>query len=62
MSPPYRPCLHCGAHLDPGESCDCKRENAAAPPPLPELTTAYIRETETARLSPNGGKKKAADA
>lgn len=19
-------CLHCGAHLDPGETCDCLRE------------------------------------
>ena len=19
----YRTCPHCGAHLDPGESCDC---------------------------------------
>ena len=26
----YRPCPYCGAHLDPGESCDClekKKEN-----------------------------------
>lgn len=20
----YRTCPHCGAHLDPGESCDCR--------------------------------------
>lgn len=24
----YKTCPHCGAHLDPGESCDCKREAA----------------------------------
>lgn len=22
--PYYHPCPHCGAHLDPGETCDCK--------------------------------------
>lgn len=22
--PYYRTCPHCGAHLDPGERCDCK--------------------------------------
>lgn len=22
--PYYRTCPHCGAHLDPGESCDCR--------------------------------------
>lgn len=25
---PYRTCAYCGAHLDPGETCDC-REDAA---------------------------------
>lgn len=26
----FRICLQCGAHLDPGERCDCQgRENAA---------------------------------
>ena len=24
----YRTCLLCGAHLDPGEVCECKRETA----------------------------------
>lgn len=24
----YKTCPHCGAHLDPGERCDCKREAA----------------------------------
>ena len=22
----YRTCPHCGAHLDPGEVCDCQKE------------------------------------
>lgn len=22
----YRVCPYCGAHLDPGEKCDCERE------------------------------------
>lgn len=24
----YKECLWCGAHLDPGESCDCQKEKA----------------------------------
>ena len=24
MSKPYTTCRHCGAHLDIGETCDCK--------------------------------------
>lgn len=26
----YRICPSCGAHLDPGELCDCKKECASA--------------------------------
>lgn len=26
MGKPYRECLHCGAHLDAGEICDCRAE------------------------------------
>lgn len=29
----YRECSLCGAHLDPGERCDC-RETEKRPPPL----------------------------
>lgn len=25
----YRTCPYCGAHLDPGERCDCQRESEA---------------------------------
>ena len=30
MSYYSRTCPHCGAHLDPGERCDCRDEEAAA--------------------------------
>lgn len=62
MSTPYRICPLCGDNLDAGEVCDCKRQTAAAPPPPPAPSIAYINTAETARLSPYGGKKKAADA
>lgn len=26
----YRTCPHCGAHLDPGETCDCRDKEEAA--------------------------------
>ncbi len=25
----YRECPNCGAHLDPGEACDCEKKPAA---------------------------------
>lgn len=25
----YKTCPHCGAHLDPGEVCDCRQEPSA---------------------------------
>ncbi len=28
MYRPYRTCIYCGAHLDHGERCDCKKEAA----------------------------------
>lgn len=39
-----------------------KKQTAAAPPPRPAPSNGYINTTETARISPQGGKKKAADA
>lgn len=30
MNAPYKLCDDCGAHLDAGEPCDCKRKAAAA--------------------------------
>ena len=31
MSRPYRECPYCGAHLDPGERCDCQDEEKDRP-------------------------------
>ena len=28
----YKTCPHCGSHLDPGETCDCKKEPDADNP------------------------------
>lgn len=28
---PYRECPHCGAHLDPGEICDCPEAQESRP-------------------------------
>ena len=27
----FKVCPHCGAHLDPGEVCDCQKEEKTAP-------------------------------
>lgn len=27
----FRTCLDCGANLDPGEQCDCKKEKGTPP-------------------------------
>ena len=27
----YKTCPYCGAHLDPGETCDCREEEIATP-------------------------------
>ena len=35
----YRTCPHCGAHLDPGEACDCQDTNR-------ELTVNEQEKTE----------------
>lgn len=41
MSKPFKECPHCGAHLDPGEFCECrdKQQNAKEPenPRVPVL-------------------------
>ena len=46
MSRYYRVCPFCGAHLDPGERCDCQekeedRSGAANAGTVQENTTAY---------------------
>lgn len=39
----YRKCQYCGAHLDPGERCDCKNEQK--PEQKPQIIKiAYKKE------------------
>ncbi len=44
--PRYRECPICGAHLDPGETCDCQAPEQA-PAPKPEVQTFEGREVFT---------------
>ena len=48
MGKPYRECPHCGAHLDAGEICDCrkKREETAAQPHEKMKLIAICREVD----------------
>ena len=39
MSKPYNVCPDCGAHLDPGETCDCKNEKPEQGKAEPVLKT-----------------------
>ena len=50
MGKPYRECPHCGAHLDAGEICDCrkKREETAAQPHEKMKLIAICREVDKA--------------
>lgn len=50
MGKPYRECPHCGAHLDAGEICDCrkKREETAAQPREKMKLIAICREVDKA--------------
>lgn len=41
----YRTCTHCGAHLDPGEKCDCQRQKTA----VDRLRETYRPSKETTR-------------
>ena len=43
----YRTCPHCGAHLDPGEVCDCW-ETKKPPPVLRTLARAGAEQSLTA--------------
>lgn len=52
MSIPYKVCPNCGAHLDPGERCDCEQQHAD---PAPKSTGEYADKpaTETPKTKPN---------
>lgn len=39
---PYRTCPLCGAHLDPGERCDCQDEKEEAALSAPTPKTAKV--------------------
>lgn len=43
----YRICASCGAHLDPGERCDCKREAA----PVWEHRSGKVEKVITSLIS-----------
>ena len=47
----YKTCPHCGAHLDPGERCDCKDEKK--PPPGGDRESDKVKITVTI-VSPGG--------
>ena len=51
MSRPYRECPYCGAHLDPGERCDCQDEEQTIRPG-PERTGGGEDQTNQNK---NGG-------
>lgn len=48
----YRTCPHCGVHLDPGERCDCREdqagENSQAPGDLQQKGLSGATNTEQA--------------
>ena len=46
MSEPYKTCPDCGAHLDPGESCDC-RSSSSAPVHTEETRDSVSYNTAT---------------
>ena len=45
MGKPFRECPDCGAHLDAGETCDCKQE-ARPVERVPMTLVAICRETD----------------
>lgn len=53
--PIYKTCPHCGAHLDPGERCDCqdKAEDAPDAPGTPSDKTATSSTVIVANRAPN---------
>lgn len=42
----YNTCPRCGCHLDPGERCDCTKEEKTSP-------ASQWAEAETARIAPS---------
>lgn len=58
--PIYRTCPHCGAHLDPGERCDCQQEKredapdaAGTPSQNGTINTSVILSSPAADVNPS---------
>jgi len=51
----YRTCNSCGAHLDPGERCDCQRDKPVmrAPGKVPLTVKRPMHTRKKARRSSN---------
>ena len=55
----FRTCPHCGAHLDPGEVCDC-RNNEEAPASAANAGEGRVEQSltdavSTSTITENGG-------
>jgi len=54
----YRTCPHCGAHLDPGERCDC-RDNEKTPAGAVNTGEGGVDTSDqtvsTSNINENGG-------
>ena len=37
----YKTCMYCGAHLDPGETCECEKERTADKPTVQTKINHY---------------------
>ena len=48
--PYYRTCLYCGAHLDPGEVCECKKEAALGATNTGDGTAEQINKAVSASI------------
>lgn len=49
----FKVCTHCGAHLDPGESCNCQKAGKEAAPAA--TGTASRNWTQAQSISPSAG-------
>ena len=48
--PYYRTCLYCGAHLDPGEVCECKKGAALGATNTGDGTAEQINKAVSASI------------
>ena len=55
----YKTCPHCGAHLDPGETCDC-RDNKKTALDAANIQSGTVEQSlsdtvSTSNINENGG-------